>query len=161
MISLLKKEFRLSTSLLSYLFIAFGVMTLIPGYPILLGAFFVSFGIFQSFQTAREANDILYSVLLPISKADIVRGKFLFCIFIEMFGFAVMVIMTMLRMTVLADAVVYRNNALMNANLIFLGFALLIFGCFNAIFICGFFKTAYNYGKPFIIYLIVFLLSLV
>jgi len=32
---------------------------------------------------------------------------------------------------------------------------LLIFGGFNAIFICGFFKTAYYYGKPFIHYILV------
>ena len=62
---------------------------------------------------------------------------------------------TVLRMTVLADSVVYRSNVLINANLIFLGFALLIFGCFNAIFICGFFKTAYYYGKPFVLYILV------
>ena len=74
--NLLRKELKLSASPLSYLFIAFGLMTLIPGYPILVGAFFISFGIFQSYQTAREANDILYSALLPISKADVVRSKF-------------------------------------------------------------------------------------
>lgn len=151
---LLMKELKLSASPLSYLFIAFGLMALIPGYPILMGAFFISFGIFQSFQTAREANDTLYSVFLPISKADIVRSKFVFSIFIEMCGFSVMAIMTVLRMTVFADSVAYRSNVLMNANFIFLGFALLIFGCFNAIFICGFFKTAYYYGKPFILYII-------
>ena len=127
MYKLLRKELKLSASPLSYLFIAFGLMTLLPGYPILVGAFFISFGIFQSFQTAREANDIQYSALLPISKADVVRSKFAFSIFIEMCGFSVMTIMTVLRMTVLADSAVYRNNALMNANLIFLGFALLIF----------------------------------
>ena len=47
---LLKKEYCLSASLLTYLFLTFGAMTLIPGYPILMGAFFVSVGIFQSFQ---------------------------------------------------------------------------------------------------------------
>ena len=149
---LLRKELKLSASPLSYLFIAFDLMALIPGYPILVGAFFITFGIFQSFQSAREANDILYSTLLPVGKADIVRSKFLFSIFIEMCGFSIMTIMTVLRMTVFVDSVVYRSNVMMNANLIFLGFALLIFGCFNAIFICGFFKTAYYYGKPFIYY---------
>lgn len=152
---LLKKELKLSASLLSYLFIAFGFMTLIPGYPILVGAFFISFGIFQSFQSAREANDILYSALLPISKSDVVRSKFVFSIFIEMCGFSIMAILTILRMTVFTDSVVYRTNALMNANLIFLGFTLLIFGCFNTIFICGFFRTAYYFGKPFVLYIIV------
>ena len=46
---LLKKEMRLSALLLTYLFIGFGVMTLVPGYPILCGAFFITLGIFQSF----------------------------------------------------------------------------------------------------------------
>lgn len=148
------KEMKLSASLLSFLFIAFGVMTLLPGYPILVGAFFVSFGIFHSFQSGRENNDISFSLLLPASKADIVKGKLAFCVFIEMCGFAVMAVLTLVRMTVLKDAAVYRSNALMNANLVFLGFALLIFGCFNLIFVRGFFRTAYYYGKPFIAFII-------
>ena len=65
--NILRKEMRLSASILSYLFILFGFMFLIPGYPILCGAFFVSLGLFQSFQSAREANDIVFSVLLPIA----------------------------------------------------------------------------------------------
>ena len=59
--NILKKEMTLSASILSYLFIAFGIMFFIPGYPILCGAFFVTLGIFQSFQNAREANDIVFS----------------------------------------------------------------------------------------------------
>ena len=66
---LLIKEIRLAASPLSFLFLAFSVMALIPGYPILVGSFFVCFGIFHSFQATRETNDILYSVLLPLSKS--------------------------------------------------------------------------------------------
>ena len=40
MINLIKKEFKLSAHILSYVFIAFGLMTFIPGYPILVGVFF-------------------------------------------------------------------------------------------------------------------------
>ena len=119
-----------------------------------MGAFFVSFGIFQTFQSAREANDIIYSALLPVSKADVVKSKFVSAVFIELCGFAIMAVLTLIRMTVLKDAAVYRSNALMTANFVFLGFALLIFGCFNAIFIGGFFKTAYYYTKPFILFII-------
>ena len=57
--NLLIKEIRLASSLLSYLFLLFSLMTLIPGYPIMVGSFFVCLGIFQSFQNARETNDIL------------------------------------------------------------------------------------------------------
>ena len=51
--NVLQKELRLSASGLTYLFILFGLMFLLPGYPILCGAFFVSLGILQSFQAAR------------------------------------------------------------------------------------------------------------
>ena len=61
--ALLQKEIRLSASVLSYIFIVAAVMTLIPGYPVLCGTFFVTLGIFHSFQNAREANDIVYSAL--------------------------------------------------------------------------------------------------
>ncbi len=153
--NMLKKEMKLSASILSYLFIAFGFMTMIPGYPILLGAFFTTLGIFQTFQSMRENNDTVYSALLPVQKKDVVRGRYTFVIFIEMCSFAIMVIMTLLRMTAFADAAVYRANALMNANLVFLGFALLIFGCFNSVFVGGFYKTAFYFGKPFVIHIII------
>ena len=62
---LLFKELKLSASPITWLFILFGAMFMIPGYPVLCGAFFVTLGIFYSFQAARESNDILYSALLP------------------------------------------------------------------------------------------------
>lgn len=154
MSALLKKEMRLSALLLTYLFIGFGFMAFIPGYPILCGVFFITLGIFQSFQNAREANDIVYSALLPIAKSDVVKGKYQFTLLIELSGFALMAVTTLIRMTLLADSPVYRQNALMNANPFFLGMALLIFGLFNVIFLGGFFKTGYKMGNYFIIYVV-------
>ena len=154
MSTLLRKEIRLSSMLLTWLFIGFGAMTMIPGYPILCGVFFITLGIYQSFQSAREANDILYSALLPVAKKDVVKGKYQFVMTVELCGFALMSILTLVRMTVLKDAAVYRQNALMNANPFYLGSALFIFGLFNVIFVGGFFRTAYQIGKPFVIYII-------
>ena len=153
--ALLKKEIRLSALLLTYLFIGFAFMTMLPGYPILCSVFFINLGIFQSFQSAREANDIVFSALLPVAKRDVVRGKYQFSVMIELCGFALMAALTIVRMTALSDAAVYRQNALMNANPFFLGCALVIFGVFNLIFLGGFFRTAYSLGKPFITYIIV------
>ena len=153
--ALLKKEMRLSALLLTYLFIGFAFMTMLPGYPILCSVFFINLGIFQSFQSAREANDIVFSALLPVAKRDVVRGKYQFSVMIELCGFALMAALTIVRMTALSDAAVYRQNALMNANPFFLGCALVIFGVFNLIFLGGFFRTAYSLGKPFITYIIV------
>lgn len=160
MTKILRKEMKLSASILSYLFIVFGLMFFLPGYPILCGAFFVTLGIFQSFQSAREANDIVFSALLPISKSDVVKGKYLFSCMIEWCGFLLMMIAAILRMTILVNTVPYRNNALMNANLFSLGMSLIIFGLFNLIFIGGFFKTAYKFAKPFVVYTIAAFLTI-
>ncbi|MBR2190515.1 MAG: ABC-2 transporter permease [Eubacterium sp.] len=153
--ALLRKEMRLSAQILSYLFIGFAFMTLIPGYPILCGVFFMTLGIFQSFQSAREANDIVFSALLPVPKTDVVKGKFLFTLFIELCGLVIMTILVLVRMTVWSNATVYTQNKLMNANFVFLAFAFLLFGLFNMIFLGGFFKTAYKLGKHFVIYIVV------
>ena len=152
---ILLKEMKLSASILSYVFIVFGLMFLLPGYPVLCGAFFTTLGIYQSFQNTRETNDILFSALLPISKEDVVRGKYLFVCLIELCSALLMTLIAVLRMTVYADSPVYRENALMNANGFALGTAFVLFGLFNAIFVGGFFRTVYRIGKPFIIYIVV------
>ena len=149
------KEMKLSASPLAYFFILFGLMFFLPGYPILCGAFFTTLGIYQSFQYAREANDIEFSALLPVSKKDVVTGKFIFVCFIEACSLVLMLAAALIRMTALSDSPVYRANALMNANLFAAGCALFAFGSFNVIFLGGFFKTAYNLGRPFITYIIV------
>ena len=150
----LRKEMKLCASVLSYLFLLFAFMFFLPGYPVLCGVFFVTLGIFQSFQNARLTNDILFSALLPVAKRDVVRGKYLFVCFIELCALLLMGGVTVVRMTALADAAVYRQNALMNANGFALGMAFLIFGLFNAVFVGGFFKTAYKLTGPFVGYII-------
>ena len=149
---LLYKEFRLSASKLTYFFLFFSLMTFIPGYPILVGSFFICFGIFQSVQFGREDNDILFSVLLPVKKRDIVSGKYGFTVSVQMIAFALISVFTAIRMIFLNGAEVYTKNAMMNANLGYLGFVLLVFTLFNTVFLGGFFKTAYYFGKPFLFF---------
>lgn len=150
MTKLLNKEFRLAASPLSWIFLVAAAMTLLPGYPILMGAFFVCLGIFQSFQSARECNDVLYTVLLPVRKADFVRAKYAFTCCIQLIGFVLMAALTVLRMTALSGGKAYIGNALMNATPLFLAFALLVYAAFNVLFVGGFFRTAYKFGKPFL-----------
>lgn len=150
--NLMRKEIKLSASPISFIFILFSVMAMIPGYPILVGAFFVCFGVFQSFQNGCLNNDILYTVLLPVKKTDAVKAKYGFTIMIQMSSFAIMVILTILRMTLMADVLPYAKNVMMNANQFFLAGNLLVFALFNWLFVGGFFKTAYKYGRPFLIF---------
>ena len=154
MYKLLMKEMKLAASPLTYFFIAFSLMAFIPGYPILVSAFFVSFGIFHTFQASRENNDTIYSVLLPISKKDIVSSKFILTVSVELIAFVLTLIITAVRMTVLSEAAPYANNAMMNANLYYAGYCLIVYALFNSVFFRGFYKTGYYFGKPFITFIV-------
>lgn len=150
--NLLIKERKLAAHPLSYIFILFAAMTMIPGYPILVGSFFVCLGIFYTFQQSREENDILYTILLPIDKKDVVRARYAFVCSIELWAFLLMTALTILRMTALSGAGVYTSNVMMNANLVYLAFAAVIFALFNGVFVGGYFRTAYKFGKPFVVF---------
>lgn len=152
--NLLNKELRLSAHLLSFLFLVFSFMALIPGYPILLGAFFICFGLFQTFQNGRETNDVLYSALLPIDKKDVVKARYIFVCLIQIIAFLLMAGLTALRMVFFASATPYVNNAMMNSNPVFLAWTLLIFALFNTLFVGLFYKTAHKFGKPFVAFIV-------
>lgn len=147
---LLMKEFKLTGCLLTYFFLAFAAMTMIPGYPILVSAFFICLGIFYTFQFAREYNDVIYTALLPVAKSDVVRARFSFVVTIQLIGFILSTVLTLIRMTIFSDSIPYVQNPLMNANFVYLGAELIIFALYNVIFITGFFKTAFYFGKAFI-----------
>ncbi len=149
---LIKKELTLTAAPLTYIFLAFGLMTMIPGYPILVGGFFICLGTFYTFQSAREHNDVLYTALLPVRKRDVVKARYLFVVCIQLAGMVICGLLTLLRMTALGDVGVYQANPLMNANLVFLAWLLVIMMLFNVIFVGGFYKTAYYYGKPFVLF---------
>lgn len=149
---LLAKEIKLTASPLSFIFIAFSLMTLIPGYPILIGAFFVCFGLFQTFQKSREENDIVYSVMLPIKKKDIVTSKYIFVCLIQVVGLICIALLSVVRLLALNKIAPYSNNQMLNANLVFIGLVLIVFAIFNVFFVGGYFKTAYKIGIPFLVF---------
>lgn len=159
---LLEKEIKLTSSPLSFIFIAFSLMTLLPGYPILIGSFFICFGLFQSFQKSREENDIIYCSILPIKKRDIVTSKYIFVCLIQTIAFLFISLLVVIRLLVLNKFNPYANNQMLNANMFFLGLVLCVYAIFNIFFVGGFFKTAYKIGIPFLTFTILtFLLVIV
>ncbi len=136
---LLYKEMKLSANPLSYWFITFSAMTMIPRYPILVGSFFICLGIFYTYQQVREYDDITYTVMLPVRKKDVVSAKYLFVLFIELMAFVLCALLTIIRMKFLGNAAPYVTNPLMNANAAYLGYLLAVFASFNGIFLAGFF----------------------
>lgn len=147
---LLKKEFTFTALPLCYIFLLFSGMTIVPGYPIAMGSFFLCLSLFQSMMNSREQNDLSYTLLLPVSKADVVEANYLFCAGMQVLFFLVCAILTAIRMAFLSGAAVYAQNPMMNANPAYLGNLLLVFLSFNVLVLGGYWKTGYALGKPFV-----------
>lgn len=77
--ALLYKELRLAMHPICYLFIVlFPFMLLIPSYPVAIGFIYVLVCypiLFLGANKGQQSNDLLYSVLLPIRKKDIVLAR--------------------------------------------------------------------------------------
>ena len=128
---LLSKELRLSTSPLTVIFLSFTLMVFIPGYPLLVMAFFICLGMFQSFQSARESGDILFTALLPIRKSDVPRAKFISAVMFELISVLLASTFTAVRLCFLADMQPYVTNPLMPACPTLIAFMLIVFSEFN------------------------------
>ncbi len=155
------KELQLAQIVLTPLFLLATLMVFIPNYPLLVGAFMVCLGIFYSFQNTREQQDIIYSVLLPVAKRDIVSAKYRFVCFYEIIAFVLFGIWTVIRMTLMSAVRPYAEGSLLPPSPLFLAFVLFLFLCFNVLFVGGFFRTAWALGKPLIFFSIAALFTIV
>ncbi|MBQ7473945.1 MAG: ABC-2 transporter permease [Oscillospiraceae bacterium] len=147
MAKLLKKEFALFAHPTSWMFLAFGAMMLIPGYPMYLPIFFASLGLFYACLSARENNDLYYTLLLPVRKRDAVRARALYFVIMELLQLAVCVPFAILR----GVLKIGPNAAGMDVNVALFGLALVVAGAFNALFLPRLYKNPAAVGKPFLI----------
>lgn len=152
--ALLKKEFGLTGATVTYLFVLAAGMAMIPNYPILVVTMIVCIGLIVTFQTAREARDTDYYALLPVGKRDIVKAKFLFVASIEGLTLLLLAVIVVVRTTLLANAQVYLENPLMNANAAYLGYAFVCFALFNTFFLVTLFKSGRSFVKPSVFFFV-------
>ena len=77
--ALLYKELRLAMHPICYVFIAlFPFLILIPSYPLGIGFIYILTCypiLFLGANKGQQSNDLLYSVLLPVRKKDIVKAR--------------------------------------------------------------------------------------
>jgi len=144
---LLYKECKLCLVPQIPLFFVFALMMLIPNYPCLVAAFFTCNSIFYSFSQALVDNDLLFSTLLPVSKADVVRGKLRFVVLIQLATLAVYVPVIFLRHAISPAG----NAAGVDACFTLLAGALVLFALFNALFLPHFYRAPHRVGRHFLI----------
>ena len=144
---LIKKEFLLSAHPMTYVFMFFGVMLLVPSYPYYITFFYVTLGLFFSFMNGRENRDLYFDAILPVSKKDTVRAKTAFVWIVEIIAVVFSVPFALITQKINPNG---SNLAGIEANVAFYGLSLIMLAVFNAVFLCSFFKTAYKVGKSFL-----------
>lgn len=145
---LLYKDLRLSIHpFFLMLPVLTGALLLIPQWPYFIALmYFFWISIPTITNTFNAQNDYGFSVMLPVSKGDIVVGKIYSFILLELLHLIFAVIFAVIH------AVIYDYpNFLLNPNMAFFGVAFLMYGLFNLVFFPMYFRTAYQFGLPTIV----------
>lgn len=146
--SLIKKEFLLTAHPMTYIFMFFGAMLLIPSYPYYVAFFYTTLGIFFAFMNGRENKDLYFDAILPVSKKDVVKSKVLFVWIVETISVIIAVPFACISIMINPNG---ENLAGIEANIAFFGLSLIMFSIFNSVFLINFFKTAYKVGKAYLL----------
>lgn len=147
--NLIVKELYLCAHPTYYIYILLGVLVIIPSYPYSSILLFGCLSPLISLYNARENNDFIFSMTLPLAKKDIVKAKIAFIVIGQIGQLLVSLPFSYLRY------IMNINNSVgIEANVAFYGFALIIYGIFNLILIPNYFKNPDKLGKAFLLALI-------
>jgi hypothetical protein len=145
--NLLNKEFKLSMHPMVPIMLCLSFMVIIPNYPYTVIFFYTTLAVFFTCLTGRENNDIVYSLMLPIAKKDIVKGRMTFVVIQEI----VQLILTIPFLALGAKLNPTGNQAGMDANIALIGVGFIIYGVFNLVFFTQYYKNVNKVGKSFLI----------
>lgn len=148
----LYKEIKLCLAPINYIYLAFAIMAMIPNYPKYVPFFFFCVSVFQLFNNALLNKDLQYSMILPITKKDIVKSR---CILISLYEiFAT--ILTIPFGIIFNVTIPQGNVSGIESNCAFYGLALILITIFNFTFFTSYYKKADKPGLPFVKGTIVF-----
>jgi hypothetical protein len=144
--NLLYKELTLVINPLFYLVALTGALLLIPQWPYLIAMMYFFFiTVPNVFQTGKAANDIGFTVMLPVRKRDVVKARLYAIAFLELVQIAVAV-----PFAALNNALYPEGNFLIDINIAFFGLTFVMYGLFNLVFFPMFYRTAYKMGGAII-----------
>ena len=147
MSALLYKQFRLVCHPMTWVFVFFGAMLLIPAYPYTVAFFYVTLGLFFSFMQGREQRDTDFSALLPVRKRDTVYAATAFCAIVECAALVIAVPFAAIGVKINPHG---GNPVGLDCNFALFAAALLIFAVFNAAFLPAFYRTGYKVGTSYL-----------
>ena len=142
---MLMKEWKLCMHPTGYIMLLCAALVLVPGYPYGVTCFYMGLAIFFICLTARENHDAAYTLMLPVSRRDAVRGRILFCSVLEVLDLVLIAVFILVKKAI-GDT---PNPAGLDAGVALVGDAMIIFAIFNLVFFPNYYKDINKPGKAF------------
>ena len=144
---LLYKELALAAHPTSIVFAFFGCLVLVPAYPYTVIFMFGCLAPYFTFFYSRETNDAWYTALLPITKREGVKGKWLLTVTIQLFQLLFSIPFAFIR-----NATGMESNPVgIDPTIAWYGFGLVIYAIFDLVFFSSYYKNGYKAGRAFIV----------
>ncbi len=154
---LLKKELRLALHPTAVIFLALSAMVLIPSYPYYVVFFYTGLAVFFTCLTGRENRDVSFTLLLPVSRRELVGARFCVVILLELAQLALTAVFALIRRALPLPA----NAAGMEANIALFGLSLVMLGLFHVVFFGRYYRDVKKVGFPFVLSSVVVFLYIV
>ena len=145
--NMLRKEWVLCMHPTGYIMPLGALLILVPGYPYGVCCFYTGLAIYFICLTARENRDAAFTLTLPVSRRDMVRGRILLSVLLEVATLLLMAVFILLKKA-LGNA---PNPAGLDAGVATIGEGLLLFAFFNMIFFPNYYKDINKPGKAFLL----------
>jgi hypothetical protein len=166
--NLLKKEFRFCLNPQTITFILLACTMAVPSFPTIVPFFYVLGGFAAIMPRALADKDIEYTVMLPVRKGDVVRGKVVLFSSLEVIALLISIPFAILRRSLWTPLEPVEGEAYesflatiaMAPRIGSYAFALVAFGVYNLIFFPWYYKNPAKVNWPGIVSLLVTMLVL-
>jgi hypothetical protein len=157
--NLLRKEFLLSSNPQLIIFLFFGALVVIPSWPSMVAMIYVLGGFATIFPRALADQDIQYTAMLPIRKSDVVVGKGVYVVLLELASLLFSIPFALVKILAIDPAlnkVAEANSDYGNVTFTLAtepglgayGYVLLAFGIFNLILFPWYYKNPAKVNIP-------------
>ena len=145
MVKLLKKEFMLCMHPTVPIMVLLASLVMVPNYPYSVSFFYLGLSIYFVCLQGRENHDVVYSLLLPVSKRDIVKSRMAFTVIAELSQ-----LLLAIPFAILSQKINAGNAAGMDPNIIFFANGFFLFGIFHLVFFVRYYKNVQKIGRGFV-----------
>lgn len=148
MYNLLMKELKLGVSPFFYILpLLTGALMLIPSWLyFMVPIYFCFLTIPNMFAGYKTQNDLIFSIMMPVTRKEIVKARVAIIVILELLHIVTAVIYGMISTHLYPNLTYFFFGPTIG----FWGLCFVMLAIFNIIFISMFYKTAYKYGAPMI-----------